>query len=97
MRRAYELMFIIQPDLDEERHDAVVEQVTQFIASLGGEVTVTDPWGKRNLAYPIRKYKEGYYVRMEMQFPKDGIRELERSLRLAEPVIRHLVVRMGTE
>ena len=94
MRRAYELIIIIQPDLDEERLDVVVEQVTQIIANLGGEVTVTDSWGTRKLAYPIRKYREGYYVRTEMQFPKDGIRELERSLRLAEPVIRHLVVRM---
>lgn len=92
--REYELMFIIQPDLEEEGHSAVTEQVAQIIANLGGEVTVTDPWGKRKLAYPIRRYREGYYVRMEMRFPKDRIRELERSLRLTEPVIRHLIVRM---
>ena len=94
MQRQYELMFIIRADLDEEGHDGVVEQVTQILANLGGEVTVTDPRGKRKLAYPIRKQREGFYVRMEMEFPKDSIRELERSLRLTEPVLRHLVVRM---
>ena len=94
MQRQYELVFIIRPDLDEEGHDGVVEQVAQTLVSLGGEVTATDPWGKRKLAYPIRKQAEGYYVRMEIEFPKDSIRELDRSLRLTEPVLRHLVVRM---
>ena len=97
MQRQYELIYIIRPDLDEESLDAVVEQVAQILANLGGDVTVTDPWGKRRLAYPIRRHRDGHYMRIEMQFPKDSLRELERSLRLTEPVLRHLVVRMDAE
>ena len=97
MKREYEFTFIVRPDLDEEGHSGVVERVTQILANLGGEVTVTDPGGKRKLAYPIRRHREGYYTRMEIQLPKDSIRELERSLRLTEPVLRHLIVRMDTE
>lgn len=92
--RNYELIFIVQPDLDDEGLNAVIERVGTIIAGQGGEVSKVDPWGKRRLAYPIRKLREGYYVRMEMKLPPDGVREIERDFKLTEPLIRYLIVRM---
>jgi len=92
--RDYELIFIAQPELDDEGLDAVVERVGSIIKSQGGEISKTDPWGKRRLAYPIRRYREGYYVRMETKLPPDSIREIERDFRLTETILRHLFVRM---
>ena len=92
--RDYELIFIVQPNVDDEGFNAVAERVEGIIASHGGEVSKTDLWGKRRLAYPIRKFREGYYVRLETKLPPDSIREIERDFRLTEPLMRHLIVRM---
>jgi len=92
--RDYELICIVQPDVDDEGFHVVVERVETIITSYGGEVSKTDLWGKRRLAYPIRKFREGYYVRMETKLQPDSIREIERDFRLTEPLMRHLIVRM---
>jgi len=90
--REYELVFIVHPDVEEV--DPLLEKVTQFITSGGGQVVKTERWGKRRLAYPIRKQKEGYYVLMQIQLQPEAVRELERNLRLTEGILRHLVVRV---
>ncbi len=92
--RDYELIFIVQPDVDDQEFDAVVERVGAIITGQGGEVSRTEPWGKRRLAYPIRRFREGYYVRMETKLQPDSIREIERDFKLTEPLMRHLIVRM---
>jgi small subunit ribosomal protein S6 len=90
--RDYELVFIIHPDLDETAFNDVVTRVRNWITEDGGEVVKTDLWGKRRMAYPIRKQTEGQYVLMQTRFaPKFGI-QLERNLRFLEPVMRFLVV-----
>jgi small subunit ribosomal protein S6 len=89
--REYELVFIIHPDLEENALKDVVTRVQGWITEAGGQVAKTDLWGKRKLAYPIRKQKEGQYVLMNIAMaPRFGI-VLERNLRLYEPVIRFLV------
>ena len=93
--RDYELIFIVQPELDDEGLNAVVERVEAIINGQGGEVSKTDPWGKRRLAYPIRRYQEGYYVRMEARLRPDSIREIEHDFGLTEALLRHLFVRMN--
>lgn len=90
---SYELYFIVYPEADEEELTAIIDKVTQTITAQGGQVTEVDSKGKRKLAYPIRKFKEGYDVVMQTQLEFEGIRELERSLKLSEPVIRYLLVR----
>lgn len=92
--RDYELIFIVQPDVDDQGLDAVVERVGAIITGQGGEVSKTEPWGKRRLAYPIRRFRDGYYVRMETKLQPDSIREIEHDFRLTEPLMRHLIVRM---
>ncbi|MGQ9625454.1 MAG: 30S ribosomal protein S6 [Anaerolineae bacterium] len=93
--RDYELIVVIQPNLEEEGVNGLVEKIGQVITAHGGQVTETNLWGKRKLAYPIRKAHEGYYVVMQTQMERKGIGELERNLKLTEEVLRYLLVRVG--
>ncbi len=91
--RDYEFTFIIHPDLEDEGITDTVEKVAQFITEGGGQVTNTDHWGRRRLAYPIRKQHEGYYVLVQIQLDPKSLGELERRLKLQEEIIRYLLVR----
>jgi small subunit ribosomal protein S6 len=90
---SYELVFIVQPTVEEEPRAALVEKITQTISKLEGQVTQVDPWGQRRLAYPIKKHQAGFYYLMHVDMPASAVRSLERSLKLIEDVIRHLIVR----
>jgi small subunit ribosomal protein S6 len=92
--RNYEFTFIVHPDVEDEGLAGVTEKVGQFITDGGGRVTSVDHWGRRRLAYPIQKQREGYYVLMQVQLDPRSIGELERNLKLTEEVIRHLLVRV---
>ena len=92
--RNYEIVFIAHPDLDENAVNETTEKVKGWITALGGEITKVDPWGKRRMAYAIRKRREGYYTLIEARMPPQAIAELERNMRLHEPIMRYLVTRM---
>lgn len=87
----YELMFIIASELEDEKKEAMIETVQGIIAN-GGEVKKTDVWGMRKLAYPILKKNEGYYVVIEFNAPADLPKELDRRLKIADNVIRHMII-----
>ncbi len=87
----YEIMFIVDPTLDDEMKEKTVETVKEIIASYG-EVTNVDVWGLRKLAYPIEKKSEGYYVVVEFKAAPTLPKELDRRLRISDNVIRHLIV-----
>ena len=87
----YELMFIIDPVLDDEKKDAVIETVKGIIAA-SGEVAETDVWGLKKLAYPIQKKTEGYYVVMQFAAQPELPKELDRRLRISDNVMRHIIV-----
>ena len=89
----YELVFIAQPDLDEEGLQALAERYTESVKSLGGQVDQVENWGKRRLAYPIRKVQEGYYFVSQVQVGAEALKELDRSLKLNEQVMRYLITR----
>jgi small subunit ribosomal protein S6 len=89
----YELTFIVQPEMEEEPLAALVEKITQTIGGFEGQVHQVEPWGKRRLAYAIKKHQEGLYFLMQLELPSSAVRSLERSLKLMEDVIRHLIVR----
>ena len=89
--REYELVFVVHPDLDDSAFKELVERVKGWITDGGGQVSKTDLWGKRKLAYPIRKQKEGQYVLLETQMSPAFCSQLERNLRLQESVLRYLV------
>jgi small subunit ribosomal protein S6 len=89
--REYELVFIVHPDLDETATNEIAERVKSWITEAGGTVDKVDPWGKRKLAYPIRKQNDGQYFLFNAHIPPSFVIELERNLRFLEPVIRFLI------
>jgi small subunit ribosomal protein S6 len=91
--RNYEVAFIAHPELDEAAFAALVEKAQSWVTAAGGQLVKTDIWGRRHLAYPIRKQKEGQYVLMEAQLESQATREIERNLRLTEQVLRFQIVR----
>jgi small subunit ribosomal protein S6 len=89
--RDYELMCIVHPDLDENAFSEVVKRISAWITDNGGTVVKTDVWGKRQLAYPIRKQKQGQYVLFQLNMAPTTGAILERNLRIQEPVLRFLL------
>ena len=92
--RTYELMMIAEPELDAEGLTALTERVQQVITTNGGEIVKVEQMGRRKLAYPIQRRREGHYVLIHANLERETISELERSLRLSEDVFRHLLVRL---
>lgn len=90
--RDYEVVFIVHPDLEETALNELIERVQGWITENGGEITKVDLWGKRKLAYDIRKQREGQYVLLQAKIPPDYCSELERNLRLLEPIMRFLII-----
>lgn len=90
--RGYELVYIVRPDMEEEEREQVIEKVGQWVTGTGGQVTKVERWGKRRLAYPIEKLREGYYVLSHIQLGPQMVKEVERNLDLAEEIIRYLIV-----
>ena len=87
----YEVMFIIDPALEDAVKDETVETVKGIIAAQG-EVGEVDVWGLRKLAYPIMKKSEGYYVVIQFQGETTLPKELDRRLKISDNVIRHIIV-----
>ncbi len=90
--RDYELILITHPELEESAFNEAITRVQGWITEANGEITKTELWGKRKLAYPIRKLTEGYYVFMNIKMDPKFSATLDRNLRFLEPVIRYLVV-----
>ncbi|MBR0139958.1 MAG: 30S ribosomal protein S6 [Firmicutes bacterium] len=87
----YEVMFILDPALDDDKKAAAVEAVKEVIGA-AGEVTDVNEWGLRKLAYPILKKTEGYYVVMQFNAEPELPRELDRRLRINDNFLRHIIV-----
>jgi small subunit ribosomal protein S6 len=92
--RRYELMLVLRPDAPEDRIQAVLEKTTRQLTDSGGQIVKAAPWGRRRLAYPIDRYREGSYHILHFDAPADAIVDLERTLLITEEVLRHLVVRV---
>jgi len=91
--RRYELMLVLRPDAPDERIAAIVDRTTRQITTDGGQIIKVAPWGRRRLAYPIERYREGSYHIIVFEGAPGTIAEIERSLLITEEVLRHLVVR----
>ena len=89
----YEAIYIAQATMDEEAVKTLNERFAQTVGNFGGQITATEPWGRRTLAYPIKKQFEGQYILQKFQMRPDGASELERFFRLNENILRYLIVR----
>lgn len=90
---AYELMYIVKPELDDQAVQQEIEKVGQLIQTNGGQVKKVTPWGKRRLAFTIKEQREGYYVVEEFDLEQAKVAEVERVLKISDTVFRHLLVR----
>jgi small subunit ribosomal protein S6 len=91
--RDYELMVVLDPNLDETAIEAINTRVQSLATQRGGTVANVDTWGRKRLAYPIGRFRDGFYILLRLQLPPTAAAEIERSLKLTESVIRHLLVR----
>ena len=91
--KAYELLYIIRPDLDEEATTALVDRLSGLVATNGGDNLTVEKWGKRRLAYEIQDYKEGQYILMNFEGEGCTSQEIERVMKISDDVIRFLTVR----
>ncbi len=92
--RDYELVLVISPEVAEEKFEATIDNVSQFITGKGGTISGIERWGKRKLAYPIRHFAEGSYVLARFKLKAGFDKEMEANLRISEEVLRHLLVRL---
>lgn len=90
--RDYELIVIIHPDLDDEAIDQAHDRIRGWIEESGGTIEKVDNWGKRRLAYEIQKQNEGIYYLININTNPESIVDLERNLKILEPIMRHLIV-----
>ncbi len=92
--RNYELMFIVDADLDEEKNAALLQRVHRYLKEGEGTVIRTEDWGVRRLAYPIQHKREGHYYLMYFAMPPANVKQFERSILLAEGIMREIIVRV---
>ena len=97
MTRVYELMFIVRPDMADEDLDKLISMLEAQAATTGGAVKAVDRMGKRRLAYMVRGFNDGMYILFTLEGDGAMIHELERRLRVTEPVIKFLTVRIDEE
>lgn len=87
----YEVMFIIEAALEDDKKEATVEIVKEIISS-DGQVEKVDIWGMRRLAYPIEKKNDGYYVLIDFKANPSLPKELDRRLKISDSIIRHIII-----
>ncbi|HHX01278.1 MAG TPA: 30S ribosomal protein S6 [Firmicutes bacterium] len=95
--RAYELMLLLNPQLEEEAVEAVIQKTTEIVTSRNGEIENIDRWGKRKLAYEVQDLTEGFYVVIRFKADNEATTEVDRVLKITEEVLRFLLVRTDKE
>jgi small subunit ribosomal protein S6 len=96
-QRSYEVMFIVRPDMEEADVDKLIAGLEQTITHGGGTVKSTEKLGRRRLSYLVRKFNDGNYILLVIQADGALVAEVERRLRVTEPVIKFITVRMDEE
>lgn len=91
MSRDYELGFILSPEVNEEETRAILDRIEQIVTAPGGQISKVTQWGRRRLAYPIQRHRDGYYIFTDMILTPETVAELERTLKVSEIVLRYVV------
>ncbi|HYT29076.1 MAG TPA: 30S ribosomal protein S6 [Ktedonobacteraceae bacterium] len=93
MRRDYELGFIVNPEVSEEQTGALLERIEQIVTNHDGQVVRVNQWGRRRMAYPIEHHRDGFYIFIDMILTPETVFELDRTLKVTEEVLRHMIIR----
>jgi small subunit ribosomal protein S6 len=93
--RKYETIFILDPDLEEEQSQSVIEKIKGIITQTNGEILKVEDWGKRKLAYEVKKKSKGHYILIHFSGSPTLLSELERNFRVMDAVIKYQSVRLG--
>jgi small subunit ribosomal protein S6 len=93
VNRDYELGFILNPEVSEEQTRAILGRVEQVVANYSGQIVRVNQWGRRRLGYPIQRHRDGFYVFVDMILTPETVIELDRTLKVSEEVLRHLIKR----
>jgi small subunit ribosomal protein S6 len=93
----YELVVVMNPEIPEEDVPAAIDRVTSAVTSRGGTIDEVQPWGRRKLAYPIRRHLEGNYILTNLKLDPARAHELESSFMISEDILRHLLIRKDEE
>ncbi len=91
MTRDYELGIILNPEVNEEETRGILDRVEQIVATNGGQTVKVNQWGRRRLAYPIERQRDGVYIFIDMILTPETVGELERTLKVSEAVLRHMM------
>jgi len=97
MQRIYEVMFIVRPDMPEEELDKLIVALDSQVTGAGGVVKNKEKMGKRRLAYSLGRFQDGFYVLLTLEGGGEMVHEIERRLRVTEPVLKFITVRMDEE
>ena len=89
--RHYELVCIVHPDLDEAAFNEVIEKIKGWVVDTGGLVDKVEIWGRKRLAYVIKKHREGQYVLFNLSLEPTAITTMDQNLRFLESVIRYMI------
>jgi len=89
----YEVLVIIKPDLNEESVKGVHKTLGELVAKSGGTIKKEEVWGKRALAYPVKKFKDGYYYKLDFEAPSDAVSKVEAACKLNADIIRAMISR----
>lgn len=91
--RDYELGIVLSPEASEEQTKAILDRVSQVVQTNGGAVVKVNAWGRRRLAYPIERHRDGLYYYLDLSLTPQTVLEVDRNLKVTEEVIRHLIVK----
>ncbi|MFN9811875.1 MAG: 30S ribosomal protein S6 [Deltaproteobacteria bacterium] len=94
--REYELVYILNPNVDPDEAEKIATRIQEVVARLGGKITKVDQWGRRRLAYNIKKFSRGIFVFVKLAGYSDLVAEIERNLRNADAVIRFQTIKLDT-
>ncbi|WP_170008573.1 30S ribosomal protein S6 [Bacillus fonticola] len=91
--RAYEVMYIIRPNIEEEAKKALTERFDTLLTDNGAEITESKEWGKRRLAYEINDFRDGYYHIVKANATNEAVNEFDRLARINDDILRHIVIK----
>ena len=94
---AYELMYLVKPELDDDAVQQEIEKVSQLILTNVGQVKKVTPWGKRRLVYTVKDQREGHYVVAEFALDHPSVQEVDRHLKISQTVFRQLLIRQDED